>query len=279
MLLPDYLEGAVDLHVHSSPDLDPRRFDDIELAREAERVGMSAILLKSHQTSTVERAILVSKIVTGLNVYGGLVLNSPVGGFNLEAVRVALALGARQIWMPTRSALNHRRHFGQSGGLSVLASDGSLLPEVVSILEKIASANCVLGTGHLGPDEVFPLIECARKVGVRRIVVTHPEWPATRYSFAAQRELASSGGVFFERCFVSTTHRCGFVPWSEIEGAIADVGVDTTVLSTDLGQPDTPAPVDGFRLYAERLHASGFSHDDIRCMMRDNPLALLETAR
>ena len=33
--LPEYLRGAVDLHVHSSPDVVPRRFDDIELAREA----------------------------------------------------------------------------------------------------------------------------------------------------------------------------------------------------------------------------------------------------
>ena len=33
--LSDYLEGAVDLHVHSSPDVDLRRFDDLDLAREA----------------------------------------------------------------------------------------------------------------------------------------------------------------------------------------------------------------------------------------------------
>ena len=33
--LPDFLEGAVDLHVHSAPDVDERRFSDIELASEA----------------------------------------------------------------------------------------------------------------------------------------------------------------------------------------------------------------------------------------------------
>jgi Family of unknown function (DUF6282) len=62
-LLPDFLEGAVDLHVHSAPDVDERRFDDIELAREAARSGMDAILIKSHQNSTVERAFLVSRMV------------------------------------------------------------------------------------------------------------------------------------------------------------------------------------------------------------------------
>ena len=35
--LSDYLEGAVDLHVHSSPDVDLRRYDDVALAREAAR--------------------------------------------------------------------------------------------------------------------------------------------------------------------------------------------------------------------------------------------------
>jgi len=69
---------------------------------------MGAVLIKSHQNSTVERAWLVSQCVPGIRVYGGLVLNETVGGLNPAAVRLALDLGARQIWMPTRSARNHR---------------------------------------------------------------------------------------------------------------------------------------------------------------------------
>src|SRR6186997_2600982 len=93
--LPDYLEGAVDVHVHSSPDVDPRRYDDLDLAREAARAGFGAILIKSHQNSTVERAYLVAKVVPGIRVFGGLVLNETVGGLNPAAVRLALALGAK----------------------------------------------------------------------------------------------------------------------------------------------------------------------------------------
>jgi len=94
------------------------------------------------------------------------------------------------------------------------------------------------------------------------------------FSRGAERTLFPSN-VFFERCFVSTTHRCGFVPFETIGRAISDVGVGTTVLSTDLGQPDTPPPAEGLRLYAERLHSSGFSVDDIRLMMQENPARLL----
>ena len=66
-------------------------------------------------------------------------------------------------------------------------------------------------------------------------------------SISLQKELALLGNVWFERCFVSTTHLCGCVPFEVIEQAIVEVGVDTTVLSTDLGQPQTPPPAEGFR--------------------------------
>jgi uncharacterized protein DUF6282 len=92
---PDFLEGAVDLHVHSAPDVGLRRFDDIELAREAACAGMGAILIKSHQNSTVERAFLVSRIVPEIPVYGGLVLNETVAGLNPAAVRLAMSMGAK----------------------------------------------------------------------------------------------------------------------------------------------------------------------------------------
>lgn len=271
----DFLEGAADLHVHSAPDIVPRRFDDIDLAREAARAGLGALLIKSHQASTVERAILVSRVVPEIRVFGGLVLNDAVGGFNVEAVRVALKLGARQIWMPTQSARNHRRQHGLPGGLTVMEEPGQLCAAVREIVKLIADAGAILGTGHLSPEEGVPLIHHARRCGVRSVLVTHPEWAATAYPIGLQNRLAAEGGVFFERCFVSTTHRGGHVPIKSIADAIAQVGVTTTVLATDLGQPDTPPPAEGLRLYAEQLWNFGFSQDDLRAMMVENPRRLL----
>jgi len=274
-MLPDFLEGAVDLHVHSAPDVDARRYNDIELAREAARARMGAVLIKSHQNSTVERAWLVSQCVPGIRVFGGLVLNETVGGLNPAAVRLAVRLGARQIWMPTRSARNHRRHEGLPGGISVLDEVGQLVSAVEEILAILAGSDCILGTGHLSPEESFALIDRACSLGVRKVLVTHPEWGPTFYSSHQQRALAGHGNVMFERCFVSTTHLCGFVPFEAIEQAIIDTGVEKTILSTDLGQPDTPPPVDGLRQYAARLRSTGFSVDDIRKMMQANPERLL----
>jgi hypothetical protein len=276
--LPDFLEDAIDLHVHSSPDVDVRRFNDLDLAREAERAGMGAILIKSHQNSTVERAWLVSKVVTGIQVFGGLVLNETVGGLNVAAVKLALAMGAKEIWMPTRSARNHRLYHGEAGGISVLDASGDLVPAAQAIVEAVAQSDCILSTGHLSPDEAVVLIHQARRCGVRKLLVTHPEWAPTFYPLSLQKQLALLGHVWFERCFVSTTHLCGCVPFQVIEQAIAEAGVDTTVLSSDLGQPQTPPPAEGLRLYAERLQSSGFSVEHIRQMMCANPAHLLSVS-
>jgi hypothetical protein len=273
--LPEFLEDAIDLHVHSAPDVDARRFNDLELAREAERVGMAAILIKSHQNSTVERAWLVSKVVTGIQVFGGLVLNETVGGLNVAAVKLALTMGAKEIWMPTRSAQNHRLYHGEAGGISVLDASGALVREARAILEAVAQSGGMVSTGHLSPREATILIREAHHCGVRKVLVTHPEWAPTFYPISLQKELALLGNVWFERCFVSTTHLCGCVPFGMIEQAIVEVGVDTTVLSTDLGQPQTPPPAEGLRLYAEQLKSSGFSFEQIRRMMCSNPAHLL----
>jgi hypothetical protein len=227
--------------------------------------------------STVERAFLVQRIVPEIRVFGGLVLNEPVGGLNPAAVRVALQLGAKQIWMPTRSAANHKRAQGAEGGIQVL-DRGNLRPEVEEILRIIAGTDCILGTGHLSPEETFAVVQRATALGLSRVLITHPEWSVTSFSVSEQRSLAAFGNVMFERCFVSTTHRCGYTPMTVIERAIAQVGIATTVVSTDLGQPDTPTPVEGFRMYAAALRAAGFDADDIRRMMCDNPEALLSPA-
>ncbi len=92
---PDYLEGAIDLHVHSAPDIDPRRYHDLELAREAAGAGMAGLLLKNHQFSTVERAWLVSQVVHDVCIFGGLVLNETVLQSTLGLDAAARASGER----------------------------------------------------------------------------------------------------------------------------------------------------------------------------------------
>lgn len=113
------LRGAIECHVHSFPDVVGRKLDDLELVEQARAAGLRAIVLKSHVCSTCERAYLLNRLQPDVRVLGGVVLNDTVGGFNPRAVEAALEMGARQIWMPTKSAANHQQHYGARGGLSV----------------------------------------------------------------------------------------------------------------------------------------------------------------
>ena len=73
------IEGSIDIHIHSAPDIFPRVVNDIDAAMMAKEQGMRAILIKSQLYCTAERAEIAS-MQTGLQCFGGLVLNYFVGG-------------------------------------------------------------------------------------------------------------------------------------------------------------------------------------------------------
>src|SRR5260221_6087967 len=78
--------GAIDIHVHSDPDVFNRSLDDFEVARIAARKGMRGIVLKNHVATTADRAALISRAVPGLEIWRGIALNRPVGGVDTDAV-------------------------------------------------------------------------------------------------------------------------------------------------------------------------------------------------
>src|SRR5918999_6360849 len=77
--------GVIDMHVHSHPDVFGRNMDDIDVAQLAKSRGMRGILLKNHVAETASRAALVMRVVPGIEVWGGVVLNKAVGGGNSAA--------------------------------------------------------------------------------------------------------------------------------------------------------------------------------------------------
>ena len=84
------LEGAIDMHCHSGPSPFPRKIDHVEAARQAESVGMRAIVVKSHHHSTVMdvKAMAPALQACATKVFGGIALNSQVGGLNPAAVDI-----------------------------------------------------------------------------------------------------------------------------------------------------------------------------------------------
>jgi Family of unknown function (DUF6282) len=287
----ELVRGGFDLHVHISPDVVERRIDDVGLARRFEEVGLAGFVLKSHYLSTAERAAVVRRVVPGARALGAIVLNSAVGGMNPLAVEIAAREGARIVWMPTVDSVVEQEHLAaaESTGANlpvwaklqlelrergvdsdpVPAADdgGELLPETRAVLDVVAAHDMVLATGHLGRDEVVPVVAAAREAGVRHVVVTHPDYPAQDFSVEEQVELADAGALI-ERCFTTPhTGKCSWERW--IEGARA-VGASRTVLSSDLGQVQNPPVEDGLPLMADRLLDAGFSEAEVRVMAVEN---------
>jgi len=270
------LSGIIDLHIHTQPDVQPRLLDDLQAAEEAKKAGMRAILIKSHVVPTAGRAAIAEKAVSGIRVFGGLALNSAVGGINPDAVEVAIGMGARVIWMPTRSARNMFRRTRLEDGITIFDEGNMLLPVVGRILEGIRQANIVLATGHLSVSESIALVQMAKAMGLRKIVVTHPESELVRMPLEVQQEL-SGPGVYFERCFVDTTQSMNCATSiEEIGERIRRVGFESTLLSTDLGQPINPSPVEGMGAYLAALQAAGFSEKEITRMASEIPATLMD---
>ena len=109
------LDGAIDIHVHSSPEVFGRIGDAIEIAKRCEAAGMRAVVFKAHHEGTTTRAYHANRELRSLTALGGLVLNDFVGGINPVAVKAALDQGAKIIWAPTMHSKHHEETFGGRG--------------------------------------------------------------------------------------------------------------------------------------------------------------------
>jgi Family of unknown function (DUF6282) len=281
------VQGAYDLHVHVAPDVPRRRIDDRALAERFAEFGLAGFALKSHYTSTAERAQVVSALVEDVDVIGTLTLNWAVGGMNALAVEIAAREGARIVWMPTVDSpaetagraepkegdnvpqwarLQHElRGLGLSvEAVRVTGDEGQLLPETRDVLRAIARHGLILATGHLARGDTFAVVDAALEEGVADIVVTHPEFPCQNLSIEDQRSLAERG-CLLERCL--TTPFSGKTTWEHVFDGVRAVGVDRSLFSSDCGNPDYPPVEDGLALWADRLLGAGFDEDEIREMI------------
>jgi hypothetical protein len=289
-LAEDLLRGAIDLHIHAAPDIVPRLLNDFDLAEAARAAGMAAIVLKSHHMLTADRAQIAQSIVPEVRIFGGLALNLPAcGGLNTEAVKVAIRMGAKIVWLPTLSAANHiektrTRVTGNLGIMSkgfkaqpvaVVDEGGIVRPELIEILRLIAEADIVLATGHLSVPEIRAVVDAAVTAGVRKILINHPELWLIGLSVDDQRELAARGAML-EVCVRSVT-----APGHDemtprvLAERITAVGPEHVVMATDYGQVDSPPAPEGMRWYIAQMLEAGISAGDIRLMTRENPLRLL----
>ena len=280
--------GVIDMHVHSHPDVFGRNMDDIDVANLAKSRGMRGIVLKNHISETASRAALVMKVVPGIEIFGGIVLNNAVGGINPNAVEwMHRIYGGRGkvVWLPTFESDKHVKTFSSPDAKGiVVAPNGQVLPEVDAILRIIARENLVLATGHVHPEEVIAVVRRARELGVKNMVVTHGFTNVPGLTMAQAKEVAEMGALI-EVCFLQfQAGPNAFLPflthWTQVNAktvaqAVKEFGAKSLLISSDLGQSANITHADGLESAINALKKEGLADADIDLMLRKNPAKVL----
>jgi hypothetical protein len=281
--IDELLKGAIDMHLHAGPDALPSRVDAIEAARQALDAGMRALVLKSEWYPTAPLVWLIKKIVPGIEVFGAVSLDYPVGGLNAYAIESSLKFGLKVVWMPTSSSMNSRNKIKkllnldlEGEGFNILGDNGELEQEIQKILNLVKAHDLVLANGHISPSETFALFKEAQKVGIKKMVVTHPylsEVLEETFTIEELKHLAGMG-AFIEFTAVElmpeTPHDL-----DHIVEAIKTIGTDYCILSSDMGLDIHPSPLEGLRIFISSLLRKGITQEEIERMVKINPSKLL----
>lgn len=272
------LTGVIEMHVHSAPDIRRRSIDDLELAQEATRAGVRAVVIKSHFVPTMDRAWLAQKAHPGVEMFGGVVLNPSMGGINPAAVDTAIKHGAKIVWLPTLFSARQRSISGKTDGVMTV-KDGKVVPELFEIFRLVATNDVILATGHLGPAEIFTVVDAAKKTGVEKILVNHPEHAVVGMSISDQKTLAADYGVYFERCYGQPVGGGKYkTNFSTNLAAIEAVGYESTIVATDGGQVENPPWTTALAEHIGYLTDHGIPQDAMDVMTKINPAKLLNIA-
>ncbi|MHB8654148.1 MAG: DUF6282 family protein [Terriglobia bacterium] len=269
------LNGAIDIHVHCNPDSLPRSIDAIDVARLAKSRGMRALVLKNHFEPTASLAYIVRKEVPGIEIFGGIVLNRTVGGINPAAVEhMVMVKGGwgRVVWMPTFDAEHDTLSPEHHGPRVPVLKDGELLPAVKDVIALAAKYKLTLETGHSSPEEGLMIIREARRQGVQHIVVTHAM--LVGMTIPQMREAAKMG-AYIEFVYNALIGKGKKFEMRDYAKAIREVGSESCILASDLGQVGNPLPPDGLSAFYTGLMKEGVPEADIYLMSRTNPARAL----
>jgi hypothetical protein len=223
-----FLEGAIDLHVHPGPHLfsSPRSTDPIKTAIEARDAGMRAFAIMDVFNMSVGTAWMVQQVVEGIEVYGGIILNTVFGGMNPRAVKTAIyyGSGARYVTFGAHSTYYQAYKEGRydDDGKWILLREkypkfvteeldrcvripeGEPTPELKEILEVIAANPQVyLETGHVSNQEAFRLLELGKQYGIKKLVVSNA---VVENMTDAEIQKAIDMGAWIERLLAAHTH-------------------------------------------------------------------------
>jgi hypothetical protein len=280
-----YLEGGVDNHLHIYPDYVPRAIDIVDLAIEASKAKMAAIVCKDHFFTNVGMAwaaerrcnelVQEGKLEKVCHVFGTHVLAWSHHPDQIHLVRKYPNLGA--IYFSTMTG------HGQCGpDLAIVDAKEKLMPEVKECITLCAEYKIPIMTGHRKPFEVLPMVEHAQKVGAH-ILVTHAgghtfeeDGIGMAGTIEQAKELARMGAyleINGDSCVPN-------MMWPYCDPNVTmeyvkKLGSEHIIAGTDFGQPTCPTPIEGYRLFIRLMIHYGLSDQEIRDVVQKNAAKFL----
>jgi hypothetical protein len=293
----EYLDGAVDSHVHCCPHINRRTVTLFDAVRAASRGGLAGLGLMDVFANTSGLAALANRELghLGVDVFGGIILEPYTGGLSERVVETALKVGygnggARFVSLPCHHTAFVARSEGRSPAyvettLSIPES-GAIPDPLPAIVDLCVQADVVFNLGHLSGSEAVRVAEFATARGCTRMLA-----PAGYLSRDEARAVAATGCMLEFSFFVfshatdigqtmidAENHRFARADFENALAVVNELGPDRIVISSDSGALVLPPPVEAFREFIMMFSGSGFGDDAIAVMARDNPARLFKVA-
>jgi hypothetical protein len=241
-------------------------------------------VLKNHFYPT---APLIPKDSGQLDLFAGLVLNRFVGGLNPDAVYASALIAKKPlfVWFPT---MHSEKFLLESAfeippewtGIPDFKSRRSDTIEPISVtrenirpvLAAIKDMDSVLCTGHLSWQEAVTVTEEAMRIGISKIIITHPIYQRIDMPISIQKDLAVAG-CFIEHCY--SMFSIDGISFEKMAEQIREVGINNIILSSDVGQMKSVSPDIALEDFGLNLMHLGFSVLDVEQMVVKNPKRIL----
>ena len=297
--------AAIDTHCHAHAG----QQDAMAIAKHASRNGMAGILFKTivpdptpwDAVKKVEEELDrwgSEERVEPCKVWSAMIIGNQFAPISFKSVAAALDNGAAAVWLPVfthastlskvvagrpmepgapRRLVQPEQSFDdaiRAGGHYLLDEQGNLLPEIRDIVKAVADHGAVLSFGHAGRREQFALAEECQRLGYKKAFIDHPYSPFIALTVEEMKQFAAMG-VYLNFTYDELSPLLGTNP-KEMMDAIAEVGPEHCLLSSDAGEPLFPDSVECMRLMRAYSEAFGLSSEQAFQMSTSNPAKLLD---
>ncbi len=273
------LRDAIDVHVHADPcSLIPRNQDFIQVAVEAARAGMRAVVRKDHHYSTVGEAYAVQRHIDHLVETGTLARRVGVYG----GLPITFSLDPRQVEQAVRFPAFKMIWLNPVHG-ETLVDGGKVRPEVDRIIELARDHGIGLNLGapshskkYRGTDDfagLAPLVERVAVLGARAVL----DHPLSSFTAAQIAELAQGGAYVGLFCYPSlpSVIKAPVVDPRRTLEVLERIGPERCIIASDVGMLLEPTAVDALRVMIRLLLVLGLTPGQIDPMLKMNPARLI----